>query len=96
MKNLAKWSAVVTLFAAGMAISCTHSAKSPAVSANVRQGLDQAGLKKISVSEDRDNGVVTALTGEPEAMKAMGVKMISLGSDNLFLMAGMKAALSKR
>jgi 4-hydroxy-2-oxoheptanedioate aldolase len=44
----------------------------------------------------RDNGVVTALTGEPEAMKAMGVKMISLGSDNLFLMAGMKAALSKR
>jgi len=42
-----------------MAISCTHTAKSPDVSSNIRQGLDQAGLKKVSVSEDRTNGVVT-------------------------------------
>jgi hyperosmotically inducible protein len=62
MKNLAKWPALVAFVAAGVVISCTQSAKSPAVSTNIRQGLDQAGLKKVSVSEDRDNGVVT-LTG---------------------------------
>ena len=56
-KNFAKWPAGLVLVAVGMAISCTHTAKSPDVSSNIRQGLDQAGLKKVS--EDRANGVVT-------------------------------------
>jgi len=39
---------------------CSRTAtKSPDVSGVVRQSLDQAGLKDVSVSDDRDNGVVT-------------------------------------
>ena len=33
--------------------------KSPDVSHNIRKSLDQAGLKKVSVTQDRDKGVVT-------------------------------------
>jgi len=35
------------------------SAKSPDVSSAVRQSLDQAGFKDVSVGQDRDKGVVT-------------------------------------
>jgi len=33
--------------------------KSPEVADNVRRSLDQAGLKDVSVSQDRDKGIVT-------------------------------------
>jgi hyperosmotically inducible protein len=33
--------------------------KSPDVADNIRRSLDQAGLKKVSVSQDRDKGVIT-------------------------------------
>ena len=40
--------------------ACTRPAdKAPDVSGAVRQSLDQAGLKDVSVSQDRDKGVVT-------------------------------------
>jgi len=40
--------------------ACTRSEnKAPDVSGAVRQSLDQAGLKDVSVSQDRDKGVVT-------------------------------------
>jgi hyperosmotically inducible protein len=39
-----------------------QQAKAPDVKDNVKQGLDQAGLRDVSVSQDRDKGVVT-LTG---------------------------------
>ena len=40
--------------------ACNRTAdKSPDVSSAVRQSLDQAGLKDVSVSQDRDKGVVT-------------------------------------
>jgi hyperosmotically inducible protein len=35
------------------------SAKSPDVSDSIRTSLDQAGLKDVSVSQDRDKGIVT-------------------------------------
>ena len=35
------------------------SSKSPDVSDSIRKALDQAGLKDVSVSQDRDKGVVT-------------------------------------
>jgi len=39
---------------------CTRtSTKSPDVTGAVRQSLDQAGLKDVSVDQDRDKGVVT-------------------------------------
>jgi osmotically-inducible protein OsmY len=41
---------------------CSSETKSPAVADNIRKSLDQAGYKDVSVSQDRDKGVVT-LTG---------------------------------
>src|ERR1700682_5902474 len=35
------------------------STKSPEVAGSIRTSLDQAGLKDVSVSQDRDKGVVT-------------------------------------
>jgi hyperosmotically inducible periplasmic protein len=57
--------AIITLAA------CSTNPKSPDVSANIRTALDQAGLKSVSESQDRDKGVIT-LTGHTaiEADKA--------------------------
>src|SRR5262249_15605377 len=38
---------------------CSSTRKSPDVSDNIRKSLDQAGLKDVTVSQDRDKGVVT-------------------------------------
>jgi hyperosmotically inducible protein len=52
--------ASLTLLAIGAMLGCSGaSAKSPDVSDNIRNSLDQAGFKNVSVKEDRDNGVVT-------------------------------------
>jgi hypothetical protein len=51
------------VLAIAVALACTNeSAKAPDVTGSVRQALDQAGLKDVSVSQDRDKNVV-ALTG---------------------------------
>src|SRR5277367_475712 len=42
--------------------ACSSAHKAPDVSSDVRRSLDQAGLKNVSVSQDRDKGVVS-LTG---------------------------------
>src|SRR6202049_2309709 len=48
------------LLAAGTLASCSETpAKSPDVSDGVRKSLDQAGLKDVTVRQDRDKGVVT-------------------------------------
>jgi hyperosmotically inducible protein len=52
---------VFPLLVAGMLSGCSAN-KSPDVTDNIRKSLDQAGFKDVSVSEDRDKGVVT-LTG---------------------------------
>ena len=52
--------ASLTLLAIGATLGCSGaSAKSPDVSDNIRNSLDQAGFKNVSVKEDRDKGVVT-------------------------------------
>src|SRR5487761_1596622 len=38
---------------------CSGIRKSPDVSDSIRKSLDQAGLQDVSVSQDRDKGVVT-------------------------------------
>jgi osmotically-inducible protein OsmY len=45
-----------------MLAGCSSTTKSPEVSSSIRKSLDQAGYKDVSVSQDRDKGVVT-LTG---------------------------------
>jgi osmotically-inducible protein OsmY len=59
MKILAKWPAALVVLVAGMFAACSQTAKAPDVSASIRTALDQAGLKKVSVDQDRDKGVVT-------------------------------------
>jgi hyperosmotically inducible protein len=60
MKSFQLSVAVLTLVAAGTFAGCSStSAKSPDVSDSIRKSLDQAGLKDVSVSQDRDKGIVT-------------------------------------
>jgi hyperosmotically inducible periplasmic protein len=51
--------AVLPLVMVGAMMGCSDTNKSPDVSDNIRKSLDQAGYKDVSVSQDRDKGVVT-------------------------------------
>jgi hyperosmotically inducible periplasmic protein len=55
--------ALLGIFTVGSIWGCSSApTKSADVASPIRQSLDQAGLKDVSVSQDRDKGVVT-LTG---------------------------------
>jgi hyperosmotically inducible periplasmic protein len=56
-----RWSIVmVALLAVGILTGCSQTTtKSPDVSDGIRKSLDQAGLKDVTVSQDRDKGIVT-------------------------------------
>jgi hyperosmotically inducible protein len=63
MKSNILSGALLSILAVGTLAGCSSTpTKSPDVSDAIRQSLDQAGLKDVSVSQDRDKGVVT-LTG---------------------------------
>lgn len=74
MQTLKLFFAVLTLLAMGTLMGCSGTyAKSPEVSDSIRQSLDQAGFKDVSVSQDRDKGVVTLgghVTSENEKSQA--------------------------
>jgi hyperosmotically inducible protein len=54
---------IATLLVIGSITACSDTpTRSPEVAGNIRTSLDQAGLKDVSVSQDRDKGVIT-LTG---------------------------------
>ena len=59
MKALKTCLAAFVLFGLGSLAGCSATSKSPDVVDPVRQSLDQAGLKDVSVSQDREKGVVT-------------------------------------
>ena len=60
MKTIKLLCTLLTLLAVGILAGCTTTAvKSPDVSDNIRKSLDQAGFKDVSVSQDRDKGIVT-------------------------------------
>ena len=50
---------VLTLLTVGIMTGCSGTTASPDVSDNIRKSLDQAGLKDVSVSQDRGKGIVT-------------------------------------
>src|SRR6266478_8546268 len=63
MKSLKLFNSMLMLLIAGCLSACSNTpTKSPDVADNIRKSLDQANLKDVSVSQDRDKGVVT-LTG---------------------------------
>ena len=60
MKTLKPWLSLLAMVAAGTLAGCsTTSTKAADVSGSIRTSLDQAGLKDVSASQDRDKGVVT-------------------------------------
>lgn len=60
MNTIKSLAVSLTLLALAGMLGCSgDSAKSPDVSDNIRKSLDQAGLKDVSVSQDRDKGIVT-------------------------------------
>jgi len=60
MKTLKLCLTILMLLAVGSLVGCSGaSRKSIDVSDNIRTALDQAGLKAVSVAQDRDKGVVT-------------------------------------
>jgi hyperosmotically inducible protein len=60
MKMLRLSAAVLTLLGVGILTGCPETpTKSPDVSGSIRKSLDQAGFKDVSVSQDRDKGIVT-------------------------------------
>jgi hyperosmotically inducible periplasmic protein len=59
MTKLKTCTTLLAVVLAGTMIGCSTSAKSPDVADSIRKSLDQAGLKDVSTSQDRDKGVVT-------------------------------------
>jgi hyperosmotically inducible protein len=64
MKKLIMSVAILALIAVGVLTGCSGTAvKSPDVAGNIRESLNQAGFKDVTVSQDRDKGIVT-LSGQ--------------------------------
>ncbi len=64
MKKLIMSIAMIALLSIGVLAGCSGTAvKSPDVAGNIRKSLDQAGFKDVTVSQDRDKGIVT-LSGQ--------------------------------
>jgi hyperosmotically inducible periplasmic protein len=60
MKKLIMSVVILALLTVGGLSGCSGTAtKSPDVADNIRKSLDQAGFKDVTVSQDRDKGIVT-------------------------------------
>jgi hyperosmotically inducible periplasmic protein len=63
------------VMAVGILVGCSTT-KSPDVSDSIRTSLDQAGLTEVSISQDRDKGVVTLgghVASDAEKLQAAAV-----------------------
>ena len=68
MRQFTSCVSLFTLLAVGTLAGCSAQPKSPDVSDNIRKSLDQAGLKDVKVSQDREKGVVTLDGNVPSDM----------------------------
>ena len=58
--RLAKTVSIISItLALALAVACSDKQKAPDVTSDIRHALDQAGLNDVSVSQDREKGVVT-------------------------------------
>jgi hyperosmotically inducible periplasmic protein len=68
---------MLTLLAVGTLAGCSGRAtKSPDVSDSIRKSLDQAGFKDVTISQDRDKGIVTLggqVTSESDKSQAESI-----------------------
>jgi hyperosmotically inducible protein len=63
MKTIKTVSTLLIAVSMAAALACSSQHQAPDVTSDVRNALNQAGLTDVSVSQDRDKGVVT-LTGK--------------------------------
>jgi hyperosmotically inducible periplasmic protein len=63
MKPFKYCASLLTLVILGALSGCSSTPKSPDVTGPIRQALGSAGIKDVSVNQDRDKGVVT-LSGQ--------------------------------
>jgi osmotically-inducible protein OsmY len=76
------WPALLAMAAAGILAGCSQTTKSPDVVDNIRRALDQAGLNRVSVTQDRVKGVVTLggrVASGGEKSQAEGVAQANAG-----------------
>jgi len=76
MRILTDWPVLLAMIAAGILTGCSQTMKSPDVSENIRRALDQAGLKKVSITQDREKGVVILggqVAGDNDKSQAEGI-----------------------
>jgi hyperosmotically inducible protein len=59
MKSLKVISALYVAIAMAVSLGCSDRSKAPDVSNDIRHALDEGGLNDVSVTQDRDKGVVT-------------------------------------
>jgi hyperosmotically inducible periplasmic protein len=63
MKKIIVSVPLLALFSVGFVAGCSNTVASPDVADSIRKSLDHSGYKDVSVSQDRDKGVVT-LSGQ--------------------------------
>jgi hyperosmotically inducible periplasmic protein len=83
MNRFSRFSAIAVISGVALVAGCSSENKSPDVTANIRSGLDQAGLKDVSVSQDRDKGVVTlggTVASEADKGQAESIAKASAGA----------------
>ena len=81
MKKLRLSVAALALLALGILAGCSQtSAKSPEVSDNIRKSLDQAGLKDVSVNQDRDKESTLGERSQKRLSQQNPAKSLALAS----------------
>ena len=76
MKPVSVVSSAAIALALALTLACTNNSKAPDVSADIRHDLKQAGLNDVSVSQDRDKGVVTlggTVASDDDKMRAESI-----------------------
>jgi len=85
MKTFKSCLPLLAVAAIGTLAGCSaKSTKAADVSGSVRTSLDQAGLKNVSVSQDRDKGVVTLgghVTADAEKSQAQSIATSFAGTE---------------
>ena len=83
MKTIKGVAVATACLSLAMIGGCSADSKSPDVTQGVRDGLNQAGLKDVSVSQDRDKGVVTlsgTVLSDSEKAQAESIARAAAGS----------------
>lgn len=78
-----RFSSAMIVAVLAVTLACSNSHKAPDVSQDVRHALDQAGLNKISVSQDREKNVVTLkgdVNSDDDKSRAESVAKSAAGS----------------